>query len=56
MYSPTDHYIQAYPDALAQCVYTAFIHAFPASWTSFDDNFKSALVEIVYLWQTGQYI
>ena len=47
------HNAQAYPDALAQCVYTAFIHAFPASWSSFDDSFKSSLVEIIYLWQTG---
>ena len=47
------HNAQAYPDALAQCVYTACIHAFSASWSSFDDNFKSSLVEIIYLWQTG---
>jgi hypothetical protein len=48
-----DKFLKAYPDALAQCVYTAFIHAFPASWSSFDDSFKSSLVEIIYLWQTG---
>ena len=47
-------HIQAYPDAIAQCVYTAFIHAFPASWSSFDTDFKSALVELVHLWQTGE--
>ena len=35
-------------------MYTAFIHAFPASWSAFDDEFKDALVEVVYLWQAGE--
>ena len=46
--------IQIYPDVIAQCVYSAFIHAFPASWSSFDDTFKTDLCRIISLWQVGE--
>ena len=48
--------MQVYPDAIAQCVYTAFIHAYPTSWNSFDENFKNDLCQYISLWQVGKYI
>lgn len=47
-------HVQVYPDAIAQCVYSTFIHAFPASWNSFDNDFKTELCRIVSLWQVGK--
>ena len=42
-----------YPDVVAQCVYSTFIHAYPTSWNSFDDEFKTELCQIISLWQVG---
>ena len=42
-----------YPDILAQCVYSTFIHAYPNSWNSFDENFKTELTQYISLWQVG---
>lgn len=42
-----------YPDVIAQCVYSTFIHAYPTSWNSFDDNFKTELCRFISLWQVG---
>lgn len=46
--------MQTYPDVIAQCVYSTFIHAFPTSWNNFDDEFKNELCNIVSLWQVGE--
>lgn len=46
-------HIQVYPSLVAQAVYSAFMHAFPTSWNSFDELFKSELCNIVFLWFTG---
>jgi len=43
-----------YPDVIAQCVYSTFLHAYPASWSSFDDTFKKELLKIISLWQVGK--
>lgn len=50
-----DHILQIFPNAIAQAVYTAFVHAFPASWNSFDDGFKADLCKTVALWQSGKF-
>ena len=42
-----------YPDAVAQCVYSTFIHAYPTSWNSFDEEFKTELCRFISLWQVG---
>lgn len=45
--------IQVYPDLVAQCVYSTFIHAYPTSWNSFDGDFKTELCQYISLWQVG---
>ena len=45
---------QVYPDVIAQSVYSTFVYAFPASWNSFDDAFKTELYRIVSLWLAGE--
>ena len=42
-----------YPDAVAQCVYSTFIHAYPTSWNSFDEEFRTELCRFISLWQVG---
>lgn len=42
-----------YPDVVAQCVYSTYIHAYPTSWNSFDDEFKTELCQFISLWQVG---
>ena len=49
----THSLLQMYPDVIAQCVYSTFIHAYPTSWNSFDDNFKTELCRFISLWQVG---
>lgn len=44
---------QMYPDVMAQCVYSTFIHAYPTSWNSFDEGFKRELCIFISLWQVG---
>ena len=44
---------QMYPDVLAQCVYSTFIHGYPNSWNSFDERFKTELCQFISLWQVG---
>ena len=38
---------------MAQCVYSTFIHAYPTSWNSFDEEFKTELCRFISLWQVG---
>lgn len=38
---------------LAQCVYSTLLHAYPNSWNSFDEAFKSELCHYISLWQVG---
>ena len=45
--------LQIYPNVLAQCVYSAYIHAFPTSWNSFDDDFKTGLCDFISMWFKG---
>lgn len=45
--------LQEFPDVIAQCVYTAIIHAYPNSWNNFDENFKLELCQYISLWQVG---
>ena len=42
-----------YADLIAQCVYSAFIFAYPNSWVSFDEDFKSEICLYINLWQVG---
>ena len=42
-----------YPDVVAQCVYSTYIHAYPTSWNSFDDEFKTELCQFISLWQVS---
>ena len=42
-----------YPDAIAQCVYSTFICAYPNSWNNFDEVFKNELSLCITLWQVG---
>lgn len=42
-----------YPDVVAQSVYSTYIHAYPTSWNSFDDEFKIELCQFISLWQVG---
>lgn len=42
-----------YPDVVAQCVYSTYIHAYPTSWNSFDEEFKTELCQFISLWQVG---
>ena len=42
-----------YPDVVAQSVYSTYIHAYPTSWNSFDDEFKTELCQFISLWQVG---
>ena len=45
--------LQLYPDVVAQTVYSTYIHAYPTSWNSFDDEFKTELCQFISLWQVG---
>ena len=45
--------LQLYPDVVAQSVYSTYIHAYPTSWNSFDDEFKTELCQFISLWQVG---
>jgi hypothetical protein len=45
--------VQLYPDVVAQSVYSTYIHAYPTSWNSFDDEFKTELCQFISLWQVG---
>ena len=38
---------------VAQSVYSTYIHAYPTSWNSFDDEFKTELCQFISLWQVG---
>lgn len=42
-----------YPNIIAQCVYSAFIYAYPNSWNGFDDSFKAELCTYISEWQVG---
>ena len=52
-YDSTPFLLQIYPNVLAQCVYSAYIHAFPTSWNSFDDDFKTGLCDFISMWFKG---
>lgn len=45
--------LQMYADLIAQCVYSTVIFAYPNSWVSFDEDFKSELCLYISLWQVG---
>jgi hypothetical protein len=42
-----------YADLIAQCVYSTIIYAYPNSWVSFDEAFKTELCLYITLWQVG---
>lgn len=42
-----------FSDAIAQCVYSTFICAYPNSWNNFDEGFKGELCMYISLWQVG---
>jgi len=46
-------FLQMYPDAIAQCVYSTFVCAYPNSWNNFDEAFKNELSLCITLWQVG---
>lgn len=48
-----DSFFKMYADLIAQCVYSAVIFAYPNSWISFDEDFKSGLCLYITLWQVG---
>jgi len=52
-YTNREKLLLQYPNAIAQAVYAAYCHAFPASWRRYDDGFKSEVLETVCLWMTG---
>ena len=38
---------------IAQCVYTSVMFAYPNSWISFDEDFKTEVCNYITLWQEG---
>jgi len=49
-----DVFFTAYPDVVAQSLYSAFCHCFPQSWKQFDDDeFKMLLSKMTNLWIAG---
>ncbi|XP_053405704.1 protein FAM227B-like isoform X2 [Mercenaria mercenaria] len=48
-----DKFLMAYPDCLAQAVFSAYWEAFPESRTKFDDNLRQDLVNTISEWTTG---
>lgn len=52
-YTNREKLLLQYPNAVAQAVYAAYCHAFPASWRRYNDSFKTEVLETVCLWMTG---
>lgn len=47
-------FLRRYPDSICQAVYSTFIHGYPASWKRFNEEFRTDLCNIVYMWQVGK--
>ena len=47
-------FLRRYPDSICQAVYSTFICGYPASWKRFNEEFRTDLCNIVYMWQVGK--